>query len=120
MLNAPASLSITLIVAKKMGFPDGSYTVMKLELASLQSVRDFVANLKAFKSARPLNNLICNAAVYRPTDPEPAWTDDGFEMSMVRTPFSSSHFYFSILSHNLVNMNIGNCHSYDTHRESIT
>merc|ERR1712194_212838 len=69
-------------VAKEMGFPDGSYTVMKLELASLQSVRDFVANLKAFKSARPLTNLICNAAVYRPTDPEPAWTDDGFEMSM--------------------------------------
>lgn len=55
---------------------------MKLELGSLQSVRDFVANLKAFKSARPLNHLICNAAVYRPTDPEPAWTDDGFEMSM--------------------------------------
>jgi hypothetical protein len=57
---------------------------MKLELANLQSVRDFVANLKAFKSVRPLNNLICNAAVYKPTDPEPAWTDDGFEMSMVR------------------------------------
>jgi len=69
-------------VAKKMKFPEGSYTVMKLELGNLQSVRDFVANLKAFKSARPLNHLICNAAVYRPTDPEPAWTDDGFEMSM--------------------------------------
>mmetsp|Transcript_7963 Transcript_7963/g.11718 ORF Transcript_7963/g.11718 Transcript_7963/m.11718 type:complete len:422 (-) Transcript_7963:118-1383(-) len=69
-------------VAKEMGMPEGSYTVMKLELANLQSVRDFVANLKAFKSARPLTNLICNAAVYRPTDPEPAWTDDGFEMSM--------------------------------------
>mmetsp|Transcript_7963 Transcript_7963/g.11362 ORF Transcript_7963/g.11362 Transcript_7963/m.11362 type:complete len:428 (-) Transcript_7963:293-1576(-) len=69
-------------VAKEQGFPDGSYTVMKLELANLQSVRDFVANLKAFKSARPVNNLICNAAVYKPTDPEPAWTDDGFEMSM--------------------------------------
>ena len=65
-----------------MGFPEGSYTTMKLELGSLQSVRDFVANLKAFKSARPLTHLICNAAVYRPTDPEPAWTDDGFEMSM--------------------------------------
>jgi len=69
-------------VAKENGFPDNSYTVMKLELASLQSVRDFVANLKAFKSARPLTHLICNAAVYKPTDPEPAWTDDGFEMSM--------------------------------------
>lgn len=62
--------------------PDDSYTTMKLELGSLDSVRDFVANLKAFKSARPLTHLICNAAVYRPTDPEPAWTDDGFEMSM--------------------------------------
>jgi len=69
-------------VAKKENMPGDSYTVMKLELASLQSVRDFVANLKAFKSARPLTHLICNAAVYRPTDPEPAWTDDGFEMSM--------------------------------------
>jgi len=68
--------------AKKNEMPDDSYTVMKLELASLQSVRDFVANLKAFKSARPLTHLVCNAAVYRPTDPEPAWTDDGFEMSM--------------------------------------
>ena len=62
--------------------PDGSYLPMYLELGSLQSVRDFVANLKAFKSARPLNHLICNAAVYRPTDPNPAFTDDGFEMSM--------------------------------------
>lgn len=69
-------------VAKEFGMPDDSYVVMKLELGSLQSVRDFVFNLKAFKSARPVNNLICNAAVYKPTDPEPAWTDDGFEQSM--------------------------------------
>jgi len=69
-------------VAKEMEMPDGSYSVLKLELASLQSIRDFVANLKAFKSARPLNNLICNAAVYLPTDPNPSFTDDGFEMSM--------------------------------------
>lgn len=69
-------------VAKEFGMPDGSYVVMKLELGSLQSVRDFVSNLKAFKSIRPVDNLICNAAVYKPTDPEPAWTDDGFEQSM--------------------------------------
>jgi protochlorophyllide reductase len=69
-------------VAAEKGIPESSYVAMKLELGSLQSVRDFVANLKAFKSARPLNQLICNAAVYKPKDPEPAWTDDGFEMSM--------------------------------------
>merc|ERR1712086_1079482 len=66
----------------KEEMPPGSYTVMQLELASLQSVRDFVANLKAFKSIRPLNHLVCNAAVYLPADPDPAFTDDGFEMSM--------------------------------------
>lgn len=68
--------------------PEGSYTVMKLELGSLESVRDFVTNLKAFKSARPLTHLVCNAAVYRPTDPVPAWTDDNFEMSMVSAVIS--------------------------------
>ena len=69
-------------VAKEMGMPDDSYVVMKLELGSLRSVRDFVDNLKLFKTIRPVDNLICNAAVYKPTDPEPAWTDDGFEQSM--------------------------------------
>lgn len=62
--------------------PDGSYVAMKLELANTESVRDFVTNLKAFKAGRPLNHLICNAAVYLPTDPKPQFTDDGFEMSM--------------------------------------
>jgi len=81
----------------KENLPDNSYTVMKLELASLQSVRDFVANLKAFKSARPLTHLICNAAVYLPTDPEPAWTDDGFEMSM-----GVNHFGHFLLVHLLM------------------
>lgn len=62
--------------------PDGSYVAMKLELANTESIRDFVTNLKAFKAGRPLNHLICNAAVYLPTDPKPRFTDDGFEMSM--------------------------------------
>jgi len=69
-------------VAEELKIPKDSYTVMQLELASLTSVRDFVANLKAFKSARPLTHLVCNAAVYLPKDPNPAWTDDGYEMSM--------------------------------------
>ena len=69
-------------VAKEAGIAKSDYVAMKLELASLASVRDFVRNLNLFLPARPINHLICNAAVYRPTDPEPAWTDDGFEMSL--------------------------------------
>jgi len=71
-----------LAVAKELNLAQDSYTVMKLELASLTSVRDFVGNLKAFKSARPLTHLVCNAAVYLPKDPNPSWTDDGYEMAM--------------------------------------
>ena len=69
-------------VAQAEGFSPGSYTVMKLELGSLESVRNFVFNLKAFKATRPLDRLVCNAAVYLPADPEPRFTDDGFEMSV--------------------------------------
>merc|ERR1712157_504353 len=84
--------------AKDNNIPSGSYTVMKLELANLQSVRDFVDNLKAFKSARPLTHLVCNAAVYKPSDPNPAWTDDGFEMSM-----GVNHLGHFLLVHLLLN-----------------
>jgi protochlorophyllide reductase len=79
---SPTLTRMVCTVAKQKGMPDGSYVALKLELGSLDSVRDFVSNLKAFKSARPLNHLILNAAVYRPTDPVPAFTDDGFEMSI--------------------------------------
>ena len=58
-------------VAKEMGIAKNSFVAMKLELASLQSVKDFVANLRLFLPARPISHLICNAAVYKPTDPEP-------------------------------------------------
>ena len=69
-------------VAKEMGFPANSYTVLKCELGSFQSVRDFVFNLRAFKGPRPLDALVCNAAVYLPADPKPRFTEDGYEMSM--------------------------------------
>lgn len=55
--------------AKSLGFPAGSYTVMHLDLASLDSVRDFVDNFRA--SGRRLDALVCNAAVYLPTAKEP-------------------------------------------------
>jgi len=69
-------------VAEENGISSSNYYSMYLELASLQSVKDFVDNLKVFLPTRSINHLICNAAVYRPTDPNPAWTDDGFEMSV--------------------------------------
>ncbi|XP_010689680.2 protochlorophyllide reductase [Beta vulgaris subsp. vulgaris] len=66
--------------AKRLGLPKESYSVMHLDLASLESVRQFVANFRC--SGKPLDVLVCNAAVYLPTDKEPTFTADGFELSV--------------------------------------
>merc|ERR1719353_493036 len=66
-------------VAQEAGFPSESYCAMPLELSSLASVREFASSLRGLEKG--FNHLICNAAVYRPTDPQPAFTADGFEMS---------------------------------------
>ncbi|KAK2651072.1 hypothetical protein Ddye_018561 [Dipteronia dyeriana] len=66
--------------AKSVGIPKENYTVMHLDLASFDSVRQFVDNFKL--SGRPLDVLVCNAAVYLPTAKEPTFTADGFELSV--------------------------------------
>ncbi|ONM12073.1 protochlorophyllide reductase1 [Zea mays] len=51
--------------AKGAGMADGSYTIMHLDLASLDSVRQFVDSFR--RAGMPLDSLVCNAAIYRPT-----------------------------------------------------
>ena len=68
------------LAAKKLRFPAGSYTVMHLDLAALDSVRSFVDAYRA--AGRRLDALVCNAAVYLPTAKEPRYTADGFEVSV--------------------------------------
>ena len=55
----------------------GSYDVMRLDLADLQSVRDFAAEFQA-KYDR-LDGLACNAGLVTMGN-EPEYTKDGFEM----------------------------------------
>ncbi|KAB2605707.1 protochlorophyllide reductase [Pyrus ussuriensis x Pyrus communis] len=66
--------------AKSAGMPKENYTIMHLDLASLDSVRQFVDNFR--RSERPLDVLVCNAAVYQPTAKEPSFTAQGFELSV--------------------------------------
>lgn len=66
--------------AKSAGIAKESYTVMHLDLASLDSVRQFSENFR--RSGRPLDVLVCNAAVYLPTAKEPSFTAEGFELSV--------------------------------------
>ncbi|CAN6250675.1 unnamed protein product [Urochloa humidicola] len=66
--------------AKGAGMAEGSYTIMHLDLASLDSVRQFVENFR--RAGMPLDSLVCNAAIYRPTARTPTFTADGYEMSV--------------------------------------
>ncbi|WOL07388.1 protochlorophyllide reductase [Canna indica] len=66
--------------AKSAGMAKENYAVMHLDLASLDSVRQFVKSFR--QSEMPLDVLVCNAAVYFPTAKEPTYTADGFEMSV--------------------------------------
>ncbi|GAB4846380.1 hypothetical protein Ancab_025386 [Ancistrocladus abbreviatus] len=66
--------------AKSAGIAKENYTIMHLDLASLESVRQFVDNFR--QSGRPLDVLVCNAAVYLPTAGQPSFTAEGFELSV--------------------------------------
>ena len=77
-------------VAEERGFKSNKYAILSLDLADQSSVKQFVFDLKAFKSNRPLDALVCNAAVYLPTDPNPQFSKEGFEMSMAANHFG--HF----------------------------
>eukprot|EP00965_Chrysotila_dentata_P140263 4637093-Pleurochrysis_carterae.AAC.1 len=70
------------LVAEMDGFDMSSFTPMFCELNSFESVRSFVDELKEFKAAKPVDRLICNAAVYQPSLPYAKWSVDGHEQQM--------------------------------------
>ena len=88
------------VVAEVEGFDPKSYTIMNLDLASFQSVRDFAAELKEFKADKPLDRLVCNAAVYQPSLPEAKYTEDGHEQQLQINHLS--HFLLSSLLVSLI------------------
>lgn len=66
--------------ARSVGMSKEDYTVLHLDLASLESVKQFVDNFR--RTEQPLDVLVCNAAVYQPTAKEPSFTAEGFELSV--------------------------------------
>ena len=66
-------------VAKSFGGLKGSYEVMRLDLADLQSVRDFAAEF--LKKYDRLDGLACNAGMAN-MQSEPRFTKDGFEITI--------------------------------------
>lgn len=67
-------------VAQECHLASDSYTLLKLDLGHLDSVRRFVTQFREL--GRPVNALVCNAAVYFPLLKEPLWSTDGYELSV--------------------------------------
>ena len=63
--------------AQSVGIPQDSYTIIHLDLASLESVRQFVKDFRA--TGQSLDALVCNAAIYMPLIKEPLRSPEGFE-----------------------------------------
>ncbi|BAY41163.1 protochlorophyllide oxidoreductase [Nostoc sp. NIES-2111] len=79
--------------ATEVGIPKDSYTIMHIDLGSLDSVRQFVNNFRA--SGKSLEALVCNAAIYMPLIKEPLRSPEGYELTM--TTNHLGHFLLSNL-----------------------
>ncbi|MCM0593616.1 MAG: protochlorophyllide reductase [Gloeotrichia echinulata IR180] len=66
--------------AQSVGIPQDSYTIIHLDLASLDSVRYFVKDFRT--KGMSLDALVCNAAIYMPLIKEPLRSPEGFELSV--------------------------------------
>jgi protochlorophyllide reductase len=93
VIMACRDIAKTQRVASDMNLNPTHYTIMKLDLGSLQSVRDFVAAYVA--KAWPLHALLNNAASYQPRLKSPARSPEGFELSVATNHLG--HFLLSRL-----------------------
>lgn len=66
--------------AQSVGIPQDSYTLIHIDLGSLQSVRKFVENFRA--RGLTLDALVCNAAIYMPLIKEPLRSPEGYELTV--------------------------------------
>lgn len=79
-IMACRDLEKTQRVAQEVGMDPESYTIMHLDLASLDSVRKFVETFRA--SGKTLDALAVNAAIYMPLLKEPIYSEDGYELTV--------------------------------------
>ena len=80
VVMACRNLSKTEKVAKEVGIPQDKYSILHLDLASLDSVHQFVQDFRA--TGKSLDALVCNAAVYLPLEKEPQRSQEGYELSV--------------------------------------
>ncbi|MGJ3244710.1 MAG: protochlorophyllide reductase [Elainellaceae cyanobacterium] len=66
--------------AQDLEIPNDSYSLMHIDLGSLESVKTFVNEFRA--SGKSLDALVCNAAIYMPLLKEPLRSPEGYELTM--------------------------------------
>lgn len=79
--------------AQEVGIASKNYTVLPIDLGSLESVRQFVEKFRSL--GKPLDALVCNAAIYMPLIKEPLRSPEGYELSMATNHLG--HFLLSNL-----------------------
>ncbi|APB32885.1 protochlorophyllide oxidoreductase [Gloeomargarita lithophora Alchichica-D10] len=79
--------------AQELNLNPEQYIVIHLDLASLASVRQFVQEFRQI--GRPLQALVCNAAVYMPLLKEPLRSPEGYELSVATNHLG--HFLLALL-----------------------
>ena len=66
--------------AQALDLAPDCYSLIHIDLGSLESVRQFVREFRA--TGRSLDALVCNAAVYLPLLKEPRRSPEGYELSV--------------------------------------
>ncbi len=80
VIMACRNLEKTENAAKSLEMPQENYSIAQIDLASLDSVRQFVNNFRL--TGKSLDALVCNAAVYLPLLKEPMRSPEGYELSV--------------------------------------
>jgi len=93
VVMACRDLQTTMRVASELQLNSTQFSILQLDLGSLQSVREFV---KVFESKGfPLHALLNNAASFQPRLKTPARSPEGFELSVATNHLG--HFLLSRL-----------------------
>jgi protochlorophyllide reductase len=88
VVMACRDLPKTKTAAQAVGMSPESYSIMHIDLGSLESVRKFVQDFRV--TGKSLDALVCNAAVYLPLLKQPMRSPEGYELSVATNHFG--HF----------------------------
>lgn len=80
VVMACRDLAKTEKAAQDVGIPKDSYSIIHIDLGSLESVRKFVQEFRA--TGRSLDAFVGNAAIYMPLLKAPLFSPDGYELTM--------------------------------------